>query len=163
MPNFIIKSFLVFFFIGLTSCATTPSKPVEGPISIQLKGTSVEIQNFIEEIMQQKYADKTRYKKLEIINADNRSITFQTECMNLKSNGAFKCTGILMLVGNTGWDGPFLTITYRTNEVAGITTVKSEYKYCATNILGKISCGLESIVNSNKNLRELEISFNKNT
>ena len=151
---------LIFISLFLQSCATTDntaSNTVEGPIAIELKGTAVEVQNFIEEMIPETYGKKA--SGLQLISADNRSITFQTDCMNVEGMGAFKCTGVMMVIGNTGWDGPYLTITYRTNEIRGVTKVRSEFKFCATNILGKISCGLENVSVANDNLRELKSKF----
>ena len=93
----------------LAGCATGPTIPPELPISIQLKGTAVEVQNFIEQNISNTHGK--RAKDLRITNADNRSITFQTDCMKVESYGAVSCTLIKTVVGNTGWDGPFLTIT----------------------------------------------------
>ena len=45
---------LIFISLFLQSCATTDntaSNTVEGPIAIELKGTAVEVQNFIEEMI----------------------------------------------------------------------------------------------------------------
>ena len=151
---------LIFIILFLQSCATTDntaSNTVEAPISIELKGTAVEVQNFIEEIIPETYGKKA--PRLQVISADNRSITFQTDCMDVEGMGAFKCAGVMMVIGNSGWDGPYLTITYRTNEIRGVTKVRSEIKFCATNILGKINCGLEDISVANDNLRELKSKF----
>jgi hypothetical protein len=156
-----MKSFLMLLILGLTlsGCATPSSTPEETSVSIELNGSAVEVQNFIEETISRTYGKEA--SGLKVVSADDRSITFQTDCMNVYSMGAFKCTMILMAIGNTGWDGPFLTIIYRTNEIHETTIVRSEYKYCATNILGKINCGLLNIPVSNQNLLELKSSYEK--
>jgi hypothetical protein len=157
----ILASLLSILFIS--GCATAPSKPKEDPISIQLKGSAVEIQNFIEQFVSETYGKTAT--GLKITNADNRSITFQTDCMNVTTSGvmmnSLKCTMIMMAIGNTGWNGPYLTITYRTNEIKGVTNVKSESKWCATNVLGSSNCMTYNVADSNQNLRELKISFEK--
>jgi len=161
-----MKKLLIFLIlVFLSGCATTPSKPKEDPIVIQIRGSAIEIQNFIEEFVPKTYGKIA--KGLKITNADNRSITFQTDCMNVTTSGvlmnSFKCTMIMMAIGNTGWDGPYLTITYRTNEIRGTTTVKSETKWCATNLLGKTNCMTYNVSDSNQNLRELKSSFEEKT
>jgi hypothetical protein len=151
----IILVLTLFFFTG---CATGPTTPPESPISIQLKGTAVEIQNFIEQNISNTHGKNA--KNLRITNADNRSITFQTDCMNVEPYGPVSCTLILTAVGNTRWDGPFLTITYRTNEIREVTTVTLSSQWCAINLLGKTNC-MDSTTTAitNQYLRELKANY----
>ena len=88
------KIILVLTLLILAGCATGPTTPPESPISIQLKGTAVEVQNFIEQNISNTHGK--RAKDLRITNADNRSITFQTDCMKVESYGAVSCTLIKM-------------------------------------------------------------------
>ena len=152
------KIILVLTLLILAGCATGPTTPPESPISIQLKGTAVEVQNFIEQNISNTHGK--RAKDLRITNADNRSITFQTDCMKVDPYGAVSCTLILTVVGNTGWDGPFLTITYRTNEIREVTTVTLLSQWCATNLVGKTNCiDNESTAITNQYLRELKANY----
>ena len=144
----------------MVGCTTKPSAPPVDPISIQLKGTAVEVQNFIEQNIQKTHG--TYAKNLKIVNADNRSITFQTDClMNVQGMGAFTCTMVLMAVGNTGWDGPFLNITYRTNEIREVVTVTLQSQWCATNLVGKTNCmnGGLSTEQANQYLLDLKKNY----
>ena len=152
------KIVLGLTLLMLAGCATGPTTPPESPISIQLKGTAVEVQNFVEQNISNTHGK--RAKDLRITNADNRSITFQTDCMKVESYGAVSCTLIKTVVGNTGWDGPFLTITYRTNEIREVTTVTLLSQWCATNLLGKTNC-IDSATTdiTNQYLRELKSNY----
>jgi hypothetical protein len=153
--NKIILGLALFILSG---CATGPTTPPESAISIQLKGTAVEVQNFIEQNISNTHGKSA--KNLRITNVDNRSITFQTDCMKVDPYGAVSCTLILTVVGNTGWDGPFLTITYRTNEIREVTTVTLLSQWCATNLIGKTNC-IDSATNAitNQYLRELKVNY----
>jgi hypothetical protein len=152
------KIILGLALLMLAGCATGPTTPPESPISIQLKGTAVEVQNFIEQNINNTHGRSA--KNLRITNADNRSITFQTDCMKVDPYGAVSCTLILTVVGNTGWDGPFLTITYRTNEIREVTTVTLLSQWCATNLVGKTNCiDNESTAITNQYLRELKANY----
>lgn len=153
-----IKIFLGSVLFVLVGCATGPTVPPEAPISIQLKGTAVEVQNFIEQNINNTHGKIA--KNLRVTSADNRSITFQTDCMKVDSYGAVSCTLILTVVGNTGWDGPFLTITYRTNEIREVTTVTLLSQWCAINLVGKTNC-IDSATTAitNQYLRELKSNY----
>jgi len=155
-----MKKVLLAILLSLivVGCATAPTNPPESPISIQLKGTAVEVQNFIEQNIGNTHGKSA--KNLRITNADNRSITFQTDCMKVDPYGPVSCTLILTAVGNTGWDGPFLTITYRTNEIREVTTVTLSSQWCATNLVGKTNC-MDSATTAitNQYLRELKANY----
>jgi hypothetical protein len=153
------KIFFGLALLILGGCATTPSAPPVAPISIQLKGTAVEVQNFIEQTIP--YTHGVYAKNLKIINADNRSITFQTDClMNVEGMGAFSCTMILMAVGNSGWDGPFLNITYRTNEIREEVTVTMQSQWCASNLVGKTNCMKSNLSEEKSNQHLLDLKKN---
>ncbi len=97
MKKFLALSMLAI--IVLTGCATVHTTPPESPISIQLRGTAVEVQQFIED----------RFRKnpgtgLRVENATDRVITFKADCMNMSNMNAFKCAAIMMAVGNSRWD-----------------------------------------------------------
>ena len=150
------KILLLLTFIFLSACETTKTAAPTANM-IELNGTAIEVQNFIElnksEIIG-KYSDK-----FKLITANDRSISFEAECADVKTVGFIKCAGILLAVGNSGWDGPFLTISFRTNEIRDKTTVRSTYQWCAVNLIGKQNCGLESIPLANDLLKKIETNF----
>lgn len=148
------KSYLLILVLLLCGCASVPQEPDEEPISIKLKGTSVEVQTFIEEFV---YRGNP---KATVLNADNRSITFQTYCMDIEGYGGMSCALIMMTVGNSGWDGPYLNFTYRTSEIRGEVRVTLSSSWCATNAFGKTNCGsASSNKERNEALRNLKMRY----
>jgi hypothetical protein len=142
-----IFSILLVFFI-FTGCETT-SKVDEQAISIELKGTSVEIQNFIEKNLSNSHGKYA--KDLRVVNADSRSITFSTDCTNVSYLGVVSCTLTKSLIGNTGWNDMVLNIIYRTNEIRGVTVVKLETKLCTSNMIGSNTKCLDEGGNERRN------------
>jgi len=126
--------YLFLTILLLSGCASVPQEPDEEPIAIKLNGTVVEVQTFIEEAVFNASA------KAELLNADNRSITFQEDCMDVLDSSV-RCAILMMTIGNSGWDGPFLNTTFRTNEIRGIIRVTLSTKWCAINAAGKRNCG----------------------
>ena len=120
---------------SLTGCATVPATPPETLISIQLRGTAVEVQQFIEDRFRKNQAAGFR-----IENATDRAITFKADCMNVPSMNAFKCAAVMMAVGNSRWDGPFVVLNFRTAEVRGVVNLTATSEWCATNAFGKSNC-----------------------
>ena len=116
----------------LSGCATVPATPVEAPISVQLRGTSVEVQQFIE--------DRIRKMGLRVESATDRAITFKSDCMNVPDMNALKCSLIMMAIGNSRWDGPHALLTFRTSEVRGVVNLTGTSEWCATNPFGKTNC-----------------------
>lgn len=129
----------------MTGCATVPATPPEPLITAQLRGTSVEVQQFIEERFRQGTA-------FRVENATDRAITFKADCMSVPSMNAFKCTAVMMTVGNSRWDGPFAMITFRTSEIRGVVNLTAVSEWCATNAFGKSNCISNS---SNSELNDL--------
>jgi hypothetical protein len=74
--------------------------------------------------------------------------------------GAFSCTMILMAVGNSGWDGPFLNITYRTNEIREEVTVTMQSQWCASNLVGKTNCMKSNLSEEKSNQHLLDLKKN---
>ena len=150
------KYLLLFIFVLLSACETTKTAAPTANM-IELNATAVEVQNFIEvnqtDILG-KYSDN-----FKLITANDRTISFEADCAEVKTVGFIKCAGILLGVGNSGWDGPFLTITFRTNEIRDTTTVRAVYQWCAVNLIGKQNCGLESIPLANELLNKIESGF----
>lgn len=121
-------------FLSLTAgCATAPQAPPEPPISIELRGTSVEVQHFIE--------DRLRGRSgFRIEAASDRAITFKALCTDLPNMSVFQCAAIMMTVGNSGWSGPYSVVTFRTAEIRGTVNLTVASEWCATNVFGKTNC-----------------------
>lgn len=136
-------------------CATAPSQPPEPLISVQLRGTSVEVQQFIEEIFRRNQGAGFRVE-----NATDRAITFKADCMNVPNMNAFKCAAIMMAVGNSRWDGPYALITFRTAEIRGVVNLTAGSEWCATNAFGKSNCMPNgSNAEANDLLRKIEQAY----
>ena len=129
--------FAVMVALGglLSGCATAPTQPPEPLISVQLRGTSVEVQQFIEERFR-----KNPGSGFRVENATDRAITFKADCMNVPNMGAFKCSLIMMAVGNSRWDGPYAMFTFRTAEIRGLVNLTATSEWCAINAFGKSNC-----------------------
>ena len=119
----------------LSGCATRPTTPPEAPISVQLRGTSVEVQQFIEERLRTNSS-----LGLRVESATDRAIAFKADCINVPDMNAFKCAAVMMAVGNSRWDGPFAVMTFRTSEVRGVVNLTGISEWCATNAFGKTNC-----------------------
>lgn len=119
----------------LSACASTPSAPPETLIVVQLRGTAIEVQQFIEDRIRQKLGSAFRVE-----NATDRSITFKAECIATPNMNPLKCAGIMMAVGNSKWDGPHAILTFRTSDVRGLVNVTATSDWCATNAFGKTNC-----------------------
>ncbi|GEQ78044.1 hypothetical protein CTTA_5049 [Comamonas testosteroni] len=120
--------------VALTGCASSPSRPVEEPLSLKLNGTAVEVQQSIEEYMLR------RGLGYKVESATDRSIVFKTACSNIPQVAGFKCGLIMMAVGNSRWDGPYAVVTFRTADIRGVVTVSGSAEWCATNAFGKTNC-----------------------
>lgn len=131
----------------LAGCAGVPSQPQEAPISVQMTGTAVEVQNFIESKMMT-YQGGT----LRVDSVTDRQITFKTHCVNVQAQMNTRCSLIMMTIGNSYSDGPFLTIGFRTNEVRGVVTLNVSSQWCATNPYGRESCRTASTNKENNDL-----------
>jgi len=159
-----VKYFLIFIFIfNLFSCASVPTKTQkqkkEEIISIELNGGISEVQNFIEEFVPKFYVKSV--KDLKVLYSDKKSITFQTFCLNVVTQGKFKCAITMAMIGkgNSGWEGPYLTLIYNTKLEKNKTTITAEYKWCVNNLLGIANCAPNIISQSNSNLVDLKKNF----
>lgn len=133
-----MKANLFFAFVGslvIAGCTTAPQVPPEPLISVQLRGASVEVQQFIEDRFRKNTSSSFRVEA-----ATDRSITFKANCMDVPSMNAFKCAAIMMAVGNSRWDGPYAVITFRTAEIRGVVNLTVASEWCATNAFGKTNC-----------------------
>lgn len=138
---------------GLVGCATAPQAPPEAAISVALPGTANEVQQYLE--------DRTRAKGIyRIEQAAERQITFKTDCMNVPEMNAFKCSLVMMGVGNSGWSGPWSVLTFRTNQVREVVNLSVDAQWCATNAFGKTNC-MQSGTNAQANalLRDIEAEY----
>lgn len=141
--------------LSLSGCAANNTQPQVMPIAVQLRGTAVEVQNFIENRARQKGV-------FTVDSATDREIVFKTDCMNVPNMGAFKCSLIMMSVGNSGWDGPFAVMTFRTAQVRDIVHLTLDAKWCATNAFGKTNCMQNgSNAENNETLRNIEADYDK--
>lgn len=141
--------------LGLAGCATNSPQPKVMPIEVQLRGTAVEVQNFIENRVRQKgvFTEES---------ATDREIVFKADCMNVPNMGAFKCSMIMMAIGNSGWDGPFAITTFRTSQVRDIVHLTIDAKWCATNAFGKTNCMPNgNNAETNDVLRKIEADYDK--
>lgn len=125
----------LFASLIIAGCATAPQAPPEPLISVQLRGTSVEVQQFIEDRFRKNASNSFRVES-----ATDRAITLKANCMDVPNMNAFKCTAIMMAVGNSRWDGPYAVITFRTAEIRGIVNLTVASEWCATNAFGKTNC-----------------------
>lgn len=136
-------------------CSTTPQTPPEPPITVALKGTSVEVQHFIEERFR-----NNPQSGLQIESATDREIVFKSHCMNTPTMNSLKCSLLMMGIGNSGWDGPFYLITFRTSEIRGVVNLTLADKWCAINAFGKSNCqDIKPSAENNKLLRKIERAY----
>jgi hypothetical protein len=118
----------------LVGCAAAPRVQQQPPLTLQLNGTAVEVQNFIEERMRGKGAIYT------VENATDRALTIKANCSNLPNQKPLQCALIMMTIGNSGWDGPYLMMTFRTAEIRGVVNLSLQSEWCAINAFGKSNC-----------------------
>ncbi|MBI1175558.1 MAG: hypothetical protein GC139_09890 [Sideroxydans sp.] len=147
----------ILFVSFLAGCASAPTTPPEPEISVKLQGTAVEVQNFIEE-----HIRKNNGSGLHVESATDREIVFKANCMDMPNMNAFKCAAVMMGVGNSGWDGPFAVMTFRTSEIRGIVDVTTSTEWCATNAFGKTNC-MQDGTNAERNemLRKIDAAYQK--
>ena len=147
------KILSLLILLSLLGCATkNQNQPPR--ISVKLNGTAVEVQNFIEERFRQKNAS------FYVESATDREIVFKANCMDTPGMNAFKCSLIMMSVGNSGWDWPFSVISFRTSEIRGVVNLTASSKWCATNAFGKTNCrNSGSNAEHNELMRKIETAF----
>lgn len=129
------RLFSICAISALTGCATAPQQPPEAPISVQLAGSAVEVQEFIQ------HRAMTRGNgSMHVESANERALTMKGECAALPDMSPLKCSFIMMAIGNSQWDGPYAVMTFRTNEVRGNVNLTLQSQWCATNPFGKTNC-----------------------
>lgn len=150
-------------FGALAGCATAeqapraPQVPPEPPLTLQLPGTSTEVQAFLEERFRTYGGGAYR-----IDSATDRAISFKIDCARIPDMSAFRCAAIMMGVGNSGWSGPWGVTTFRTTQVRDVVHFSGEVQWCATNALGRTNCmPAASSAEMNKVLREIEQGYLK--
>ncbi len=151
------KLSFVLSALALTGCATAPQEPPEAPISVQLAGTAVEVQEFIQ-------ARAMAYSKgaLRVDSATDRALTMKAHCAADPGMNPMKCGLVMMAIGNSQWDGPYSVMTFRTNEVRGNVNLTVQSQWCATSPFGKTNCmnnGTEK--QGNELLRNIKSSYEK--
>ncbi|GEM_PF-3531510 len=147
------------FFVSLivAGCAKAPQVPPEPLISAQLRGTSIEVQQFIEDRFR-----KIASNNFRVESATDRAITFKANCMDVPNMNPFKCAAIMMAVGNSRWDGPYSVITFRTAEIRGIVNLTVVSEWCATNAFGKTNCTPDgSNAEANNLLRKIDQAYQR--
>lgn len=147
----------IFTSLMISGCATVQQAPPEPLISVQLRGTSVEVQQYIEERFRKNPSNGFRVES-----ATDRAITLKADCMDVPNMNAFKCAVIMMAVGNSGWDGPYAVITFRTAEIRGIVNLTVASEWCATNAFGKTNCMPNgSNAEANELLRKIDQAYQR--
>lgn len=151
----------IFYIVGMLAtgliagCANNPQVPQESPISIQLKGTSTEVQNFIE--------DRIRSRGngvFSVENANDRLLTLKADCNRLPNQKPMQCGLIMMGVGNSRWDGPYLMLNFRTNQIRENVNVTVQSEWCAVNAFGKSNCMPAGNTNENNDiLRGIKMAY----
>lgn len=149
------RLFSICAISALTGCATGPQQPPEAPISVQLAGSAVEVQDFIQ------HRSMTRGSSaLQVETANDRTLIMKGLCTALPDMTPFKCSMIMMAVGNSQWDGPYAVMTFRTNEVRGNVNLTLQAQWCATNPFGKTNCMNNGTArDTNELLRKIKSSY----
>jgi len=141
----------------LAGCASVPRAPVEAPISIKLTGPSEDVQQFIEEGM-----GRIGPRVFSVDSATNRSITFKAHCRQIPDVKPLQCGLIMMAVGNSRFDGPYMMMRFTTSEVAGVVNVSLVNEWCAINVYGKSNCmPADEIAEANRFLRLIKESYSR--
>lgn len=144
---------LVGFLV--TACANNPQAPKESPISIQLKGTSTEVQQFIEERMRIRGNGA-----FTVENANDRVLTLKADCFKLPKINSVQCAALMMGIGNSRWDGPFLMVNFRTNQIREMVNVTLQTDWCAVNAFGKSNCmPAGNVSENNETLRQFKEAY----
>lgn len=136
-----------------SGCATN-SLPPEDPMTIKLDIPASEAQFRMESMISE------RLPKSYVVNANDNNLTMQIDCMNAPGFDAFKCSMIMMGIGNSGWSGPWQIMDFRFYEINGETNVRSSWKWCAENGFGKRNCSNIQAAYSNNALRHFESIVN---
>lgn len=141
--------------VGLAGCVAAP--PPVAPISVQLQGTSVEVQQYVEDTIMKGLGGAYRVES-----ETDREVVFKSDCVNVPNMSSLKCAVILMGIGNSGWSGPYHYVKFRTNEIRGTVHLSVDAQWCAVNAFGKTNCMPEgSTKDANAMLRSLEENFHK--
>lgn len=143
----LILFFCTFFLFGCSSV------PQEQPITVDVIGdissTQFELEDFILTLM----------PNAEVENQTSNIMTVRNNCTDLKDLSVMKCTLIMMSVGNSGWDGPFLVQNYRFSLRDDKTRIRGKWSWCAINALGKENCVKINNVQPNTLLRQFAYKY----
>lgn len=122
--------------LTLAGCSSTPQYPVEDTLTIVTDKDADQVQAMLIDFTE---TDETMLKnKMEIHSVTPHALNIRTHCYNVLDS--FKCSLLMMSVGNTGWDGPYIYINFNTLDVGATTRIKARNNVCATNMMGKQNC-----------------------
>ena len=107
----------------------------EAPLSVQLRGTSEEVLQFIED-----HFGKGQTNGFRLTSNGDRASTYKADCMAVPYMNAFNCRALMMTVADPRWDGPTAVLTFSTAEVDGIVSLTGLWEWCATSFDGKSKC-----------------------
>lgn len=141
-----IQSMIVLVLM-LSGCATVPK---ENPITVTVN-QPVAVAQFTMETVMRESAPATQVKT-----QTEHMLVLTNDCMNVPQMDAFKCSMVMMAIGNTGWSGPYHIQTYRFVNIDGKTNVRGDWQWCAVNGFGKENCSQINPNASNKALILLE-------
>lgn len=118
----------------LYGCAATETKSFVPLEPATIAATPAEVQDFIQTLV----ASSPKYSKFTVASETETTLELKTLCTNVMN--AFKCAGVMMAIGNSGWDGPYAVETFYTLPVRGKTSLRWDEKFCATNMAGHTNC-----------------------
>ena len=126
-----IKAFSTFFLVlVLSGCA---SVPVERPVSVAINAPLDETRSvLIDSIL------NISDFPVQMVKATDYQVEFKAECVAVGS--PLECAGIMLSVGNSGWQGPFVHMEFVLLELEGQTKLRGNTKYCAINMAGMENC-----------------------
>lgn len=131
-------------------CASVPQ---ETPITVNIAAQVPAVQFKLEDLI------RTQAPHSEVKTQNSTMLIMSNDCVTLPTMDAFKCSVVMMGIGNTGWTGPFHVQTYRFAEIDGKTSVRGGWNWCAVNGFGKENCTAINPAGVNAYLRKLDESF----
>lgn len=135
--------------IILVSCASVPA---ERPISVTVNATVAETKAVLIDTFFERLSDYP----MQLIKATDYQVEFKAECVAVAS--PLECAGIMLSVGNSGWQGPFLHMEFVLVELDGQTKLRGNTKFCAINMAGMENCTYAQGADIN-NMNDILIAF----
>ena len=139
----------------LAACASGPQVPAQTPATLFIADDEKGVQARIVDLMESN--ERMRAIKMELVSSSDHAIEFKTDCMNVAD--AFSCSMKMMAVGNSGWDGPYEHLVWRTLNMGDETKVSLKYSYCAINMMGKQNCNSVSNAATQNGMNDLLRAF----